>query len=159
MKLSIVIKSREDFDIILPLCEQIDKIQKEGKYLFYRFLCLCHQQNHAAFQKCMKKNNINVPYTFFETDVENSKKGVSSLIEKLDDDIFRNPIDSLLLVGWDESNQEITELAQKYLIKVFLLETRALNDVINVHYDYIFSTVDSGCWNNIIDTIKKIYQL
>jgi len=159
MKLSIVIKSQSDFELILPLCSQIEKIQKEGKYLFYRFICLCHEKNHTAFKKCMKKFNINVPYTFLELEEKEVMQNQHSIIQQMEDEMFRNPIEALLMIGWNEFNKGIIEIAIQYKIKILLLDSMESQEMINGNYDYIFSTSDPDCWKNIVETIIKIYKL
>lgn len=159
MKLSIIIKSQEDFKLILPLREQIDKVQKEGKYLFYRFLCLCNEESHNTFKNCLKKYKLNVPYSILEFEEQDLIKNQGVVIEQLREEIFRNPAESILLIGWDDLNSNISLLASEYKIKTLLIDSIDTQESINGQYDYIFSTTDPDCWSNLVETIIKIYKL
>lgn len=159
MKLSIIIKSKEDFELIVPLCAQIDKIQKEGKYLFYRFLCLCHEESHNTFKKCLKKYKLNVPYSILEFENQDLNKIQEVVLEQMRDEIFRNPVESILMIGSDELNSKITLLASEYKIKILLVDSADTQESLSGHYDYIFSTTEPDCWSKIVETIIKIYKL
>lgn len=159
MKLSVIVKTKEDFELILPLCEAIDKIQKEGKYLFYRITCLCNEESHNTFKKCIKKYKVNVPYSILEFDSPDLMMNQQDVLDQLREDIFRNPVDSVLMIGWDPINCEVTELLHEYKMRILLVDSVDTQESINGHYDYIFSTTDPDCWNNILETIIKIYKL
>ena len=159
MKLSIIIKSKKEFEFILPLCEQMGRIQKEGKYLFFRFLFLCNEENHNVFKKCIKKFNVNVPYSILEFEEIDLCEHQEVVLEQIRDEIFRNPVESMLMIGHDDLNDGIAELASEYMIKILLLESKKTKEKSKGKYDFIFSTSDPECWNNIVETIIKIYKL
>lgn len=159
MKLSILIKSKEDFELIMPLCDQFSKTQKEGKYLFYRFLCLCHEDNHNIFKNCLKKYKVNVPYSIIEVEDQELRKSSGVVIEQMRDEIFRNPSESILMIGRDELNIGIAALGSEYKMKILLVDHSELKKKTKGHFDYVFSTADPECWSQIVETILKIYKL
>lgn len=159
MKLSIVIKSQSDFELILSLCSQIDKIQKEGKYLFYRFLCLCQEETHNTFKKCLKKYKVNVPYSILEFEDQELINNSGVVIEQMRDEIFRNPSESLLMIGRDDLNISIAALGSEYKMKILLVDSLDSKKKTKGQFDYIFPTTDPECWNQIVETIIKIYKL
>jgi len=107
----------------------------------------------------MKKFNINVPYTFLELEEKEVMQNQHSIIQQMEDEMFRNPIEALLMIGWNEFNKGIIEIAIQYKIKILLLDSMESQEMINGNYDYIFSTSDPDCWKNIVETIIKIYKL
>jgi hypothetical protein len=102
---------------------------------------------------------VNVPYSILEFEDQELINNSGVVIEQMRDEIFRNPSESLLMIGRDDLNISIAALGSEYKMKILLVDSLDSKKKTKGHFDYIFSTTDPECWNQIVETIIKIYKL
>lgn len=153
MKLSIIIEDREDFELVLPLIGKIERIQKEGKYLFYRMVCVCEKHEEKEFKQCLKTHKVNVPYSFWKKTTAGKIVQDADLPNFFEEELFRNPVEMVLLTKNSEITTICAQIARLYQIKVALLEHDTENATFPISANYRFPL------NNLEDADKMITKI
>lgn len=159
MKLSIVVEAREDFELILPLIRKMDRFQKEGKYLFYRMVCICQNHEEQEFKSCLKKYRLNVPYSFWKKNEEGIVSQDSKLPHFFSEDLFRHPPEMVLLLRYSDISSICAQKANELLIPVGILDNPESEVSWEEPHDYIFPVGIKNCWDLIIHEIIKRFKL
>lgn len=159
MKFSIIIESHLDLERILPLLEKIQHKQKEGKYLFYRMVCICKFHEGKDLKKCMRLYKVKVPYSSWEKDENGDILQKESLPHFFEEELFRNPVEMILLLGRTPIAQQCNEIAKKYKIKVALLDDQETNSELQFTTDLRFSYRNDEDYDQFIQEIVTLYQL
>lgn len=159
MKKAIIIETREDFERVVPFLSKIHQLQKVGKYLFYRLVFVCQTQEEKDLKKCMKEHKIKVPYSFWKKNENGTILQKESLPHFFEEELFRNPVELVLLMQKSPISKMCLEIAQKYKIKVALLDDTQTGQHTDFQTDFIFPLKNGENSESIVEEIVKMYQL
>lgn len=159
MKLSIVIEAREDFELILPLLKKIDKIQKDGKYLFYRLVCICKHHEEIDFKICLEKHKVNVPYSFWEKESDGTVVQDMSVPHFFAEDLFRYPADMVLFLRKSDITNICSEKAVQLKLAVGLIDLSGEPYVGHIPIELTYTTETEKWYKSIVSDIIARFKL
>lgn len=159
MKFSIIIESHLDIERILPLLGKIHFKQKEGMYIFYRIVSICKSSEGKDFKKCMRFYKIKAPFSSWVKDEDGDIHQKETLPHFFEEELFRNPVEMILLLGQTPIAQQCNEIAKKYKIKVALLDNQETNSELQFTTDLRFSYRNDNDYDQFIQEIVTLYKL
>ncbi len=159
MKLSIIIESPCDLEKLISLLRKIDAVQKEGKYLFYRLVCLCENHDEKEFKSCLKTYKLNVPYSFWNKTATGKIVQKTTLTNFFEEELLVNLVDLVLLTKRSEISAICAQIAYLKHINIALIENSLENKSIHIAANYIFPLQNLEDADRLILKIKEIYKL
>ena len=159
MKLSIIIESPCDLEKLISLLRKIDAIQKEGKYIFYRLICVCEEHNEKEFKASLKSKKINVPYSFCMSSTFEKPNKAPLLTDFFEMEFLSNPVEMILLTKKSEITTIAAQIAFLNRIHVSLIDNDFENEMLPIAANYLFPLNNEEDADKIILKYMELYKL
>ena len=122
MRIAIIAGARPNFMKIAPIIDAIQAAQKKGLNIFYRLIHTGQHYDEKMSKSFFDELNIPLPDINLECGGGTQAQQTASIMLKFEEDLIKNPVDLVLVVGDVTSTMACSIVAQKLKTKVAHVE-------------------------------------
>lgn len=122
MKIAIIAGARPNFMKIAPIIDAIQNVQKKGSNISFRLIHTGQHYDEKMSKSFFDELNIPLPDINLECGGGTQAQQTASIMLKFEEDLIKNPVDLVLVVGDVTSTMACSIVAQKLKTKVAHVE-------------------------------------